>query len=76
MEDFEILQKKISKLIKNYVSLKEEVDRLRAENKFLNKEITNLREKNSDLLDFESKQNKVVDRIKKVLKKLDSLKGV
>jgi len=76
MDNFEVLHKKIEKLVRNYNALKNDVSRLKAENSFLNKEVDKLRKTNSNLIDFKNKQAKVVDKIKKIVKKIDLLKGV
>jgi prefoldin subunit 5 len=76
MDNFDLLQKKLEKLIKNYNVVKDEVSRLKAENTFLNNEIKKLRKNNFDLMDFKNNQNKVIAKIKKIIRKIDSLKGV
>ena len=76
MDNFELLQKKIELLIKNYINIRDDVFKLKAENSFLKNEINKLRKTNYDLMSFKDKQSKIVDRMKKIIKKIDSLKGV
>ena len=76
MDNFELLQKKIELLIKNYITIRDDVFKLKAENSFLKNEINKLRKTNYDLMSFKDKQSKIVDRMKKIIKKIDSLKGV
>ena len=76
MDDFELLQKKIELFIKNYIAIRDEFFKLKTENSFLKKEINKLRKANYDLTSFKDKQSKIIDRMKKIIKKIDSLKGV
>ena len=76
MDNFELLQKKIELLIKNYITIRDDVFKLKAENSFLKNEINKLRKTNYDLMSFKDKQSKIIDRMKKIIKKIDSLKGV
>ena len=76
MDNFELLQKKIELLIKNYITIRDDIFKLKAENSFLKNEINKLRKTNYDLMSFKDKQSKIVDRMKKIIKKIDSLKGV
>ena len=76
MDNFELLQKKIELLIKNYITIRDDIFKLKAENSFLKNEINKLRKANYDLMSFKDKQSKIVDRMKKIIKKIDSLKGV
>lgn len=76
MENIEVLSKKLAKLVKNYNSLKDTNAKLKAENDFLNKEIKNLKKQNLDLLSFRDKQQKVSNKIKKILSKIDKFKGI
>ena len=76
IENFEVLKEKLKKTIKNYNILKETKDKLQVENEFLNKEISKLRKTNFELLEFKIKQQKIYDKIKKVINKIDSLKGI
>ena len=76
MDNFELLQKKIELLIKNYITIRDDIFKLKAENSFLKKEISKLRKMNYDLMSFKDKQSKIIDRMKKIIKKIDSLKGV
>ena len=76
MDDFELLQKKIELLIKNYITIRDDIFKLKAENSFLKNEINKLRKTNYDLMSFKDKQSKIIDRMKKIIKKIDSLKGV
>ena len=69
MDDFELLQKKIELLIKNYITIRDEFFKLKTENSFLKKEINKLRKMNYDLMSFKDKQSKIIDRMKKIIKK-------
>ena len=81
MEKFEIdkalydaICKQLIKARKDYNDLKEKIAKLEVENKFLNKEIKNLKTENIKLLKFQEKKEKVINRIKKVLSKIEGLK--
>lgn len=81
MEKFEIdkalydaICKQIIKARKEYNVLSEKNVKLEVENKFLNKEVKALKAENIKLLKFQEKKEKVSNRIKKVLSKLESLK--
>ena len=63
-------------MIKNYIAIRDDIFKLKAENSFLKNEINKLRKTNYSLMSFKDKQSKIVDRIKKIIKKIDSLKGV
>ena len=57
------------------VVLSEKNVKLEVENKFLNKEVKALKAENIKLLKFQEKKEKVSNRIKKILSKLESLKA-
>ncbi len=83
MEKFEIdkalydaICKQLIKARKDYNDLKEKIAKLEVENKFLNKEIKNLKTENIKLLKIQDKKEKVVNRIKKILSKIESLKRI
>ena len=80
MEKFEIdealydsLCKKLIKTRKEYSDLKDKYAKLEVENKFLSKEIKNLKETNLKLLKFQDKKERIVNKIKKVLAKIDHI---
>ena len=82
MEKFEIdkalydaICKQLVKVKKDYNDLKEKIAKLEVENKFLNTEIKTLKTENIKLLKFQEKKEKVVNRIKKILSKIESLKS-
>ncbi|WP_372519232.1 hypothetical protein [Candidatus Ruminimicrobiellum ovillum] len=80
MEKFEIdealydsLCKKLIKTRKEYNDLKDRYAKLEVENKFLTKEIKNLKETNVKLLKFQDKKERIISKIKKVLAKIDNI---
>ena len=73
---YEVLYKKLNKLKREFNNLKETNGKLEIENKFLNKEIKKLKETNIKLLKFQDEKEKVANRIKKLLKKINGVKGL
>ena len=55
---------------------KDKIAKLEVENKFLSKEIKTLKAENVKLLKFQEKKEKVVNKIKKILSKIESLKRI
>ena len=83
MEKFEIdkalydaICKQVVKARKDYNVLNEKNAKLEVENKFLNKEIKALKTENIKLLKFQEKKEKIINRIKKILSKIESLKSI
>ena len=83
MEKFEIdkalydaICKQLVKVKKDYNDLKDKIAKLEVENKFLSKEIKTLKAENVKLLKFQEKKEKVVNKIKKILSKIESLKRI
>ena len=83
MEKFEIdkalydaICKQAVKARKDYNDLKEKLSKLEVENKFLNKEIKTLKAENIKLLKFQEKKEKIINKIKKILFKIESLKSI
>lgn len=74
-ENFDVLYKKLAKLVKENSSLKESNAKLKVENDFLAKEIKNLKKTNFELLEFKDKQNKIATKIRKILSKIELSKG-
>ena len=74
-DSYDILSKKLAKFKKEYNVLKEKNAKLEVENKFLNKEINNLKETNFKLLKFQDKKERIVNKVKKILAKIESSKG-
>ena len=72
---YELVYKKFAKIKKDYIDLKDKYVKLEVENKFLNKEIKNLKDTNIKLLKFQDEKEKIVNKIKKVLTKIESIKG-
>ena len=72
---YDILSKKLAKFKKEYNVLKEKNAKLEVENKFLNKEINNLKETKFKLLKFQDKKERIVNKVKKILAKIESSKG-
>ena len=60
---------------KSYSDLKDKYIKLEIENKFLNSEIKNLKDRNMKLLKFQDDKNKIANKIKKVLSKIEAVKG-
>jgi flagellar biosynthesis/type III secretory pathway chaperone len=73
-DSYDILSKKLAKFKKEYNILKERNAKLEVENKFLNNEIKNLKETNFKLLKFQDKKERIVNKVKKILSKLESCK--
>lgn len=83
MEKFEIdkalydaVYKQAVKVKKDYNDLKERLAKLEVENNFLNKEIKTLKAENIKLLKFQEKKEKAVNKIKKVLSKIEGLRSI
>ena len=83
MEKFEIdkalydaICKQAVKARKDYNDLKEKLSKLEVENRFLNKEIKTLKAENIKLLKFQEKKEKIINKTKKILFKIESLKSI
>ena len=72
---YEVLYRKFAKVKKDYINLKDKYVKLEVENKFLNKEIKNLKEANIKLLRFQDEKEKIANKVKKLLAKIEVVKG-
>jgi cell division protein FtsB len=72
---YEVVYKKFAKVKKSYSDLKDKYIKLEIENKFLNSEIKNLKDRNMKLLKFQDDKNKIANKIKKILSKIEAVKG-
>lgn len=74
-EQYDVVYKKFAKAKKNYNDLKDKYIKLEIENKFLNKEIKDLKDRNMKLLKFQDEKHKISNKIKKILAKIEDVKG-
>ena len=72
---YEVVYKKFAKAKKNYNDLKDKYIKLEIENKFLNSEVKDLKARNIKLLKFQDEKYKVANKIKKILAKIEGVKG-
>ena len=72
---YKIVYKKLAKLTKDYNNLKDKYIKIKIENEFLNKELKNLKAANIKLLKFQDEKEKIANKIKKILNKINAVKG-
>ncbi len=72
---YKVVYKKFAKVKKDYNDLQDKYVRLKVENQFLNNEIKKLKETNIKLLKFQDEKEKIANKIKKILNKIESIKG-
>ena len=72
---YRVVYKKLAKLTKDYNNLKDKYIKIKIENDFLNKELKNLKAANIKLLKFQDEKEKIANKIKKILNKIDAVKG-
>ncbi len=72
---YKVVYKKLAKLTKDYNNLKDKYIKIKIENDFLNKELKNLKAANIKLLKFQDEKEKIANKIKKILNKIDAVKG-
>jgi FtsZ-binding cell division protein ZapB len=73
---YKVICDKLAKTRQDYNDLKDKNAKLEVENRFLNKEIKMLKAENIKLLKFQEKKEKITNKIKKILAKIDNLKGI
>ncbi len=72
---YKVVYKKLAKLTKDYNNLKDKYIKIKIENDFLNKELKNLKAANIKLLKFQDEKEKIANKIKKILNKINAVKG-